>query len=119
MLFFSRRKGLFVVPFLFGFGVALANASEAILLRCSAFGGSHTIRMSFLFEEAECRLYWREISQVLEMEVCAPPHLVARKPYGDGRESLVHFHLGSGAFMDQWGGVEEAGRCVVGGEGEG
>ena len=88
-------------------------AAERLFLDCSAFGGSHTIRMSFLFRPDECRLHWREIERDLELVVCAPPRLVARKPYAEDRESLLHFHLRSGAFVDQYGTVEDVGSCAI------
>lgn len=90
-----------------------AEAVPSILLECDAFGGSHTIRMSFIFYPDTCRLAWREIEQNLEVSLCEYPRIIAEKPFTDGRESRVHFHLESGWFMDQYGTVEEQGRCEI------
>ena len=90
-----------------------AEATPNILLECDAFGGSHTVRMSFIFYPETCRLVWREIEQDLEVSMCKYPRVIAEKPFADGRESRVHFHLENGWFMDQYGTVEEQGSCKV------
>ena len=90
-----------------------AGAAPSILLECDAFGGSHTIRMSFIFYPETCRLVWREIARDLEVSLCEHPRIIAEKPFTDGRESRVHFHLENGWFMDQYGTVEEQGVCEI------
>ena len=113
MPFLPRLRRLPAAFLLLGLAAGAASAAEGLHLDCTAFGGSHTIRMSFLFHPDGCRLHWREIGRDLEVVVCAPPRLVARKPYAQDRESLLHFHLRSGAFIDQYGTVEDVGRCAV------
>ena len=95
------------------FASTAAGAEQNILLECGAFGGSHTTRMSFIFYPETCRLVWREIERDLEVSLCQHPRIVAEKPFADGRESRVHFHLESGWFMDQYGTVEEQGSCDI------
>ena len=90
-----------------------AGAAPSILLECGAFGGSHTVRMSFIFHPETCRLVWREIGQNLEVSLCEYPRIIAEKPFADGRESRVHFHLENGWFMNQYGTVEEQGSCEI------
>lgn len=93
-------------------GDALAGDGP-VVLRCTAFGGSHTSRMTFDFDPRKCRLYWREIAQVLPLDVCTADRLVAVKPYSPTVESLLHFDLATGRFVDQYGDVEDRGRCVA------
>ena len=90
-----------------------AGVAQNILLECAAFGGSHTVRMSFIFHPEACRLVWREIERDLRVSLCEYPRIVAEKPFADGRESRVHFHLENGWFMDQYGTVEEQGSCEI------
>ena len=90
-----------------------AEATQSIQLECNAFGGSHTIRMSFIFYPETCRLIWHEIERELEVSLCEHPRIIAEKPFTDGRESRVHFHLENGWFMDQYGTVEEQGSCEI------
>ena len=107
---FSKRYFLFVVLVL---ASTVAGAAQNILLECSAFGGSHTTRMSFIFYPETCRLVWREVGRDLEVSLCEYPRVVAEKPFADGRESRVHFNLENGRFMDQYGTVEEQGNCKI------
>ena len=86
-------------------------AAEPLVLRCTAFGGSHTTRMTFDFEPSSCRLYWREIDLVLPLEVCTAERLIATKPYSPTVQSRLHFNLASGGFVDQYGDVEDRGSC--------
>ncbi len=109
MLLFKRY---FLVVTLVFVGTS-AGATQNILLECSAFGGSHTTRMSFIFYPKICRLVWREIKRDLEISLCQYPRIIAEKPFTDGRESRVHFHLENGWFMDQYGTVEEQGSCKI------
>ena len=109
-MIFSTRY-FFIVAFVLV--SAPAGASGSILLKCHAFGGSHTIRMSFIFHPETCRLVWRELDQDLVVSLCKPPRIVAEKPFADGRESRVHFHLDSRWFMDQYGTIEEEGSCEI------
>ena len=69
--------------------------------------------MSFVFHLETCRLVWREIEQDLEVSLCEYPRIIAEKPFTDGRESRVHFHLENGWFMNQYGTVEEQGSCEI------
>jgi hypothetical protein len=82
-----------------------------VVLSCTAFGGSHTARMTFDFDPARCRLYWREIEQVLPLETCTAEMLVATKPYSPTVQSRLHFNLATGRFVDQYGDVEDRGSC--------
>ena len=113
MRFLPRLQHVPAALLLVGLAAGAAPASPRLLLDCTAFGGSHTIRMSFDFHPDECRLHWREIERDLELAECAPPRLVARKPYAEDRDSLLHFHLATGAFIDQYGTVEDIGSCAV------
>ena len=109
MLFFKR----YVLVIALVFVSTSAGAAQNILLECDAFGGSHTTRMSFIFYPKTCRLVWREIERDLEVSLCEHPRIIAEKPFTDGRESRVHFHLENGWFMDQYGTVEEQGSCKI------
>lgn len=107
----------FFKQYFFGVMLILVNtqveAAQSILLECSAFGGSHTIRMSFTFHPETCRLVWHELGRDLKVSLCEYPRIIAEKPFTDGRESRVHFHLENGWFMDQYGTVEEQGSCKI------
>lgn len=82
-----------------------------VVLTCTAFGGSHTARMTFDFDPDRCRLYWREIARVLPLELCAADRLVATKPFSPTVQSRLHFNLATGRFIDQYGDVEDRGSC--------
>lgn len=96
-------------------GVFVLGQAQAVggpvVLTCTAFGGSHTARMTFDFDPASCRLYWREIAQVLPLEVCTSEALVATKPFSPTVQSRLHFNLVTGRFVDQYGDVEDRGSC--------
>ena len=109
-MIFLRRHFLAVVLALVS---TPAGAAQSILLECDAFGGSHTIRMSFIFHPETCRLVWREVERDLEVSLCEYPRIIAEKPFTDGRESRVYFDLENGWFMDQYGTVEEQGSCEI------
>jgi len=99
-----------VVAGILAAGRAGADAAP-VVLSCTAFGGSHTSRMTFDFDPASCRLYWREIAQVLPLEVCTAERLIATKPYSPNVQSRLHFDLATGRFVDQYGDVEDRGSC--------
>lgn len=99
-----------VLAGVFVLGQAHAVSGPAVLT-CTAFGGSHTARMTFDFDPAICRLYWREIAQVLPLELCTSETLVATKPYSPTVQSRLHFNLVTGRFVDQYGDVEDRGSC--------
>ena len=82
------------------------------LLSCTAWGGSHTGRYSFIIDADTCAVYWVEIDRALEIERCAPPVIVAKKPFAPAPGYILRFDLATGAFSDHVPGWSERGRCL-------
>src|SRR3990170_2950151 len=77
--------------------VALAPAEAAAgWYDCTAWGSSHTGRYTFRVETEPCGVYWREIDAHLDIEVCAPPRIVAEKPFAVSTGYVVEFDLDTG-----------------------
>jgi hypothetical protein len=78
---------------------------------CTAWGSSHTGRYTFRIETEPCGVYWREIDAHLAIELCAPPRIVAVKPFAVSSGYLVEFNLESGRFEDFTPSFSDRGRC--------
>lgn len=91
----------------------LAGAAEAApqWYECTAWGSSHTGRYTFLIDSDACRVYWREIDAHLAIEVCAPPLIVAVKPFAVSSGYVVEFDLATGRFEDFTPAFSDRGRC--------
>lgn len=112
----SNRRGLSMPALAAVVGLIAGGqawASAPVMLTCTAFGGSHTVRMTFEFDPRRCRLYWREIAQVVPLETCTAERLIATKPDSRTVQSRLHFNLVTGGFVDQYGDVEDRGSCVA------
>jgi hypothetical protein len=104
---------------------ALALAVPALLIPadaaaqwfdCTAWGSSHTGRYTFRVDTAPCAVYWRELDAHLVVETCAPPRIVAVKPFAvpSGAVSsgyVVEFNLDTGRFEDFTPSFSDRGRC--------
>ena len=90
---------------------AASESGERLELTCVARGNSHTARMSFDFYPQSCRLYWRELERFLDVDVCRPPVVRARRPFAGSTDSYLLFNLKSKAFVSRFGGVDDRGRC--------
>lgn len=97
-------------------GPATPAVAAPVTLHCTAYGGSHTVRMTFDYDRAACRLYWREVKRFLPLEDCRQNRLKARKPFSKSRDSHVVIDLQTMAFIDRFGGVEDRGRCKASGK---
>jgi hypothetical protein len=56
-------------------------------------------------------VYWREIDAHLSIELCAPPRIVAVKPFAVASGYVVEFNLDSGRFEDFTPSFSDIGRC--------
>lgn len=91
----------------------MAGAAEAApqWYSCTARGSSHTGLYTFLIDSEPCRVYWHEIKAHLAIEVCAPPRIVAVKPYAVSSGYNVEFDLATGRFEDFTPAFSDRGRC--------
>jgi hypothetical protein len=80
-------------------------------LDCTAWGSSHTGRYTFRVETEPCGVYWREIDTHLDIKVCAPPRVVAIKPFAVSSGYVVEFNLDTGRFEDFTPSFSDRGRC--------
>jgi hypothetical protein len=78
---------------------------------CTAWGSSHTGRYTFRIETEPCAVYWREIDAHLGIELCAPPRIVALKPFAVSSGYVVEFDLETGRFEDFTPTFSDRGRC--------
>ena len=78
---------------------------------CTAWGSSHTGRYTFLIDTEPCAVYWREIDAHLRIELCAPPRIVAIKPFAVSSGYVVEFNLETGRFEDFTPSFSDRGRC--------
>ena len=87
------------------------NEAAAGWYDCTAWGSSHTGRYTFRVETGPCGVYWREIDAQLDIEVCAPPRIVAVKPFSVSPGYVVEFDLATGRFEDFTPSFSDLGRC--------
>jgi hypothetical protein len=78
---------------------------------CTAWGSSHTGRYTFRIGTAPCAVYWREIDAHLVIAECAPPRIVAVKPFAVTPGYVVAFDLETGQFEDFTPAFSDRGRC--------
>ena len=78
---------------------------------CTAWGSSHTGRYTFRIETEPCAVYWREIDAHLGIKLCAPPRIVAMKPFAVSSGYVVEFNLDTGRFEDFTPAFSDRGRC--------
>lgn len=90
---------------------AHASASTKLTLDCTGYGTSHTARMKFDIELPGCIVYWHELDRVLETLECAPPKIVAKKPFAPTRHDVVMFDLETMRFISRFSSVEDRGHC--------
>jgi hypothetical protein len=100
----------------FAFAVAglviLAPAEAAAQwFDCTAWGSSHTGRYTFRIDTAPCAVYWREIDAHLDIATCAPPRIVAVKPFAVSPGYVVAFDLDTGRFEDFTPTFSDRGHC--------
>ena len=79
---------------------------------CTAWGTSHTGRYTFRISTAPCAVYWRELDRNLEIARCAPPVIVAIKPFAVSAGWELRFNLATGSFEDYTPTWSDRGRCV-------
>ncbi|MCC2110745.1 MAG: hypothetical protein KDJ16_01775 [Hyphomicrobiales bacterium] len=80
---------------------------------CTAWGGSHTSRYTFVVDAEACTVRWLQIDRMLEIEICTPPIIVATKPFAPAPGYRLRFNLATGAFSDHVPGWSEHGHCRV------
>jgi hypothetical protein len=91
--------------------VAAAPAQAAQWFACSAWGGSHTGRYTFWIDSRSCAVHWKELGPDLAIDECAPPYIVARKPFAINDEYVLRFNTRTGAFSDSVSGATDFGQC--------
>jgi hypothetical protein len=93
--------------------LALLAPAEAAAqwFACTAWGSSHTGRYTFRIDTEPCAVYWREIDAHLSIELCAPPRIVAIKPFAVSSGYVVEFDLETGRFEDFTPSFSDRGRC--------
>ena len=79
---------------------------------CTAWGSSHTGRYTFRIETEPCGVYWRELDAELTIELCAPPRIVAVKPFAVSSGYVIEFDLESGRFEDFTPAFSDRGLCT-------
>ena len=94
-------------------GLVLVAPAEAAAqwFDCTAWGSSHTGRYTFRIDTAPCAVYWREIDAHLDVAECAPPRIVAVKPFAVAPGYIVEFDLETGHFEDFTPTFSDRGRC--------
>jgi hypothetical protein len=94
-------------------GLAVLAPVEAVAqwFACTAWGSSHTGRYTFRIDTDPCAVYWREIDAHLSIELCAPPRIVATKPFAVSSGYVVEFNLETGRFEDFTPSFSDRGRC--------
>lgn len=100
-------------------GICLAGPAiaETRWYECTAWGSSHTGRYTFLIGTAPCSVYWREIDHHLEIAECAPPRIVAVKPFAVSSGYTLEFDLRTGRFEDFTPLWSDRGQCRISGGG--
>jgi len=81
------------------------------MLECFAWGGSHTGRYTFTVDTEPCSIYWHEIERHLKILECAPPRLMAQKPFAPASGYVLMFDLETGLFEDSVPGWVDRGKC--------
>lgn len=79
---------------------------------CTAWGSSHTGHYTFRISLAPCSVYWAELDRDLKIARCAPPAVVAIKPFAVSSGWELHFDLATGYFEDFTPTFSDRGRCV-------
>lgn len=105
------------VLLLFGLGFASPAFAEVRWYDCTAWGSSHTGRYTFLIGTAPCSVYWKEIDRHLAVAECAPPRIVAVKPFAVSTGYVLEFDLSTGRFEDFTPVWSDRGRCRASGRG--
>ena len=106
-----------VVLLLSGLASASPVLADARWYDCTAWGSSHTGRYTFLIGTAPCSVYWKEIDHHLEVAECAPPRIVAVKPFAVSSGYVLEFNLSTGRFEDFTPVWSDLGRCQASGRG--
>ncbi len=107
-----RRSCLALLAFVhLAFVLVAPGDAVARWYDCTAWGSSHTGRYTFRVETEPCGVYWREIDAHLEIEICAPPRIVAEKPFAVSPGYVVEFDLDTGRFEDFTPSFSDRGRC--------
>jgi hypothetical protein len=94
-----------------GFVILAPAGAAAQWFDCTAWGSSHTGRYTFRIGTEPCAVYWREIDAHLSIELCAPPRIVAVKPFAVASGYVVEFNLETGRFEDFTPSFSDIGRC--------
>lgn len=79
---------------------------------CTAWGTSHTGRYTFRIGTDPCSVYWKELDRSLEIRRCAPPVIVAVKPFAVSNGYELAFDLATGRFEDFTPAWSDRGRCA-------
>ncbi len=87
------------------------TAAEPAWYGCTAWGSSHTGRYTFRIGTDPCSVYWKEIEAQLAIAECAPPRIVATKPFAVGNGYVLEFDLETGRFEDFTPVWSDRGRC--------
>jgi hypothetical protein len=87
-------------------------AADEAWYACTAWGTSHTGHYTFRIATAPCRVYWREVDAILAISECAPPRIVALKPFAVSSGYVLEFNLHSGRFEDFTPEWSDRGRCL-------
>lgn len=88
-------------------------AAEPRWYSCTAWGSSHTGRYTFRIGLNPCSVYWKEIDRTLAIAECAPPRIVATKPFAVSSGYVLEFDLKTGRFEDFTPVWSDRGRCVL------
>ena len=94
-----------------GLAVLAPGHAAAQWFDCTAWGSSHTGRYTFRIETEPCGVYWRELDAHLGIALCAPPRIVAVKPFAVTSGYVVEFNLDTGSFEDFTPSFSDRGRC--------
>lgn len=88
-------------------------ASRAGWYECAARGLSHTGHYTFRISLSPCKLYWAEVDRDLRNTRCAPPVIVATKPFAVSSGWELRFDLATGYFEDFTPSFSDRGHCVA------
>jgi len=110
----TRRRGT-LFGLLQAWLLAVASpvgAQEFAWYDCTAWGSSHTGRYTFRIGTGPCSVYWKEIDRTLDVKECAPPRIVAVKPFAVANGYELAFDLLTGSFEDFTPAWSDRGRCI-------
>lgn len=80
---------------------------------CTAWGGSHTGKYTFVIDTQKCEALWVEIGKSLKVATCNPPNLIAIKPFAPAKGYILKFNLETGTFSDHVPGWADRGTCTL------